>query len=230
MPKARPKTGEKRETNQPLKIDRLPVKTPDAILILRNQLGKTWDEIESLSAEPVGQGKPGFVEWDKLDPEILALFPHRRIPRSTLHRWYDIRISQVREDVLQRSAQARVVAEAFAKSLVKDADEGVLNAARDTIMNVLAEDGSAGGRKAAARQLISLAEVMQTARANTIKERKVATEERKIKLLEERERLQREKLQQQAADLERKRSSGELKPEDIAKLVEVTFGIAPKAA
>jgi hypothetical protein len=211
-------------------MDRLPPPVLDVILQLRNRRGKTWAEISALSAEPVGKGKAGFIEWNKLDAEVKALFPGNRIPVTTLHRWYDLRVSQVRADVMVRSEQARTIAESFAKSMLVNGDEAIVNAARDTIMSVLAEDSSAAGREGAATALIALAEVMQKARANDIRERKVSTEERKIKLIEERERLQRERLQRQAAELEKKRSTGELRPEDIAKLVEMTFGIAPKAA
>jgi hypothetical protein len=230
MPKARPKTGQARKTKQPLNIDRLPPVVHDVILQLRNRRGKTWDEISALSAEPVGKDKAGFVEWDKLDPEVRKLFPKKIIPRTTLHRWFDLRVDQVREDVMRRSEQARVIAETFSNSLLVNGNEAVVNAARDTIMNVLAENSDAGSRENAAAALISLAEVMQRARANDIRERKVATDERKIKLLEDRETQQREKLAKQAEDLQRKHRSGNLKREDLAKLVEETFGIAPKAA
>lgn len=230
MTKARPRTGEKRKTNQPLNMDRLPPYVHDVILQLRNRRGKTWEEISALSAEPFGEGKAGFVDWAKLPADVRKLFPGKRIPRTTLHRWYDLRVDQVKADVIVRSEQARVIAESFAKSNLVNGDEAVLNAIRDTLMNVLAEDASDAGRQQAAKHLIALAEVMQAARANDIRERKVSTEERKIKLLEEREAQQREKLAKAAADLEKKRTKGAINREDIERLVEQTFGIPPKKA
>ena len=227
MATARPKTGEKRRTRQPLHMDRLPPEALDTVLSLRNARGKTWEEISALSAEPLKDG--GFVDWAKLAPDVQQLFPRRRIPQTTLHRWYDLRVEQVRRDVLHRSEQARTIAGAFAKSLVEDGDEAVLNAARDTIMAVLAEDGSAGGRRAAARALVALAEVMQSARSNDIKERKVATEERRINLLEEREAAQRRKLEEAAKAIEQKRSKGSLRRADVERLVESVFGLPAKA-
>jgi hypothetical protein len=211
-------------------MDRLPPHVLDIILQLRNRAGKTWEEISALSAEPVGKGKAGFIEWDKLAPAVRKLFPGKRIARTSLHRWFDLRVEQVRADVMVKSEQARAIAESFAKSMLVNGNEAVVNAARDTIMNVLAEDSSAAGRENAAAALISLAEVMQRARANDIRERKVSTEERKIKLLEEREAAQRDKLAREAERLTKKHTKGELKREDIARLVEMTFGIAPKAA
>lgn len=230
MSKNGPRTGAKRKTNQPLKIDRLPPYVHDVILALRNRAGKTWDEIAALSAEPFGKGNAGFVDWAKISPDVRRLFPGNKIPRTTLHRWYDLRVAQVKADVLVRSEQARAIAESFAKSMLVNGNEAVLNAARDTFMNVLAEDGSEAGRQKAATALVVLAEVMQKARANDIRERKVKVEERQMTLVEERERLQREKLEAAAAALERKRTKGTINREDIENLVETTFGRAPEKA
>jgi hypothetical protein len=180
MTKRKPKTGEARETNQPLKIDRLPTAVHDAILYLRNTSGKTWLEIEARSGEKYRaewkSGGGGFVNWDDLPVAVLELFPDMRLPHTSLHRWHDLRVAQVQKDVLVRSEQAREIAQAFSKSIVKNSDGAVMNAARDTIMAILAEDATARGRAAAGKALIVLAEVMQSARANDIKERKVAVD------------------------------------------------------
>lgn len=224
MPK--PKTGEKRSTNQPLKIDKLPPKVHDAILNLRNVMGKTWEEIEAIS--DVHSGEACFVEWLKLETRILELFPDMRLPHTTLHRWYDIRVDQVKREVLDRSAQARQIAEAFAKSVVKNGDAAVVNAARDTFMSVLAEDGSAKGRSNAAKALIVLAEVMNRARANDIKERKVKVDERKMAQMEKDAEIRRKRFQKEMDEAEKKVTRGEaLTPEDINKIRQRVFGMGP---
>jgi hypothetical protein len=232
--RARVKTGERRKADQPFHIDRLPAAAQDAILWLKNTRGKTLEEIVAQSAEKYNEAWKskggGFIEWDKLAPAVRKLFPKKTLVLSSLHRWYDVRFRQVRADVMAKSEQARILAESFAKSMLVNGNEAVVNAARDTIMGMLAEDSSESGRQAASAGLIALAEVMQRARANDIRERKVSTEERKIKLLEDRERLQREKLEQAAKDLERKRSTGKMTRADIEKLVETTFGLPAKAA
>lgn len=230
MPKARPRTGEKRKTRQPLHMDRLPPEVLDVILALRNGRGKTWDEISALTAEPVGKGELGFIDWPKLDAAVRMLFPKRRIPRTTLHRWYDLRVRQVHDEVMVKSEQARTIAESFAKSNLVNADEAVINAARDTLMGVLSEDGTAEGRMEATKGLIKLGELMQSAKTNAIRDRKVSTEERKIKLLEEREAIARIKLEAEAKNIERKRRTGSLKREDVERLVETVFGLPAKAA
>jgi len=222
----RPATGDARKTHHPLKIDRLPVLVQAAICDLYRG-GFTWMEIEQLSKQPIAER--GFVEWDKLDTEVLELFPGRYIPHSNLHRFYDLRIAQVKKSVMERSSQAREVAEAFANSVVEGGSEAVVNAARDTIMTVLAEDNSAGGRSKAARALVGLAEVMQTARANDIKERKVAVEERKLTaVLDEIARKQRV-MDEETARMSKKATKGEIRPEDIDRLRERVFGLPPTA-
>ena len=222
------KTGETRKTNQPLKIDRLPVSVHEAILHLRNVEGKTWQEIEDRSAEPVGIGLSGFVEWEKLETPVLELFPQMRIPHSNLHRWYDLRVEQVRRDVLNRSAQAREIAQAFSKSVVEGGDEAVLNAARDTFMSILTEDATVKGRTSAAKSLISLAEVMQGVRANDIKERKVSVDERKMAQLEKEADARRKRMDEETEKLSKKASKGEVTRDDINRLRERVFGLPPK--
>ncbi len=173
----RPRTGEKRKTQQPLKIDRLPPAVHDVILTLRNKLGKTWQEIEEISAQPMGEKSPGFVDWENLPTATLELFPNMRIPHSNLQRWYDLRVSQVQKDTLHTATKAREIAQAFAKAGVVSDDEAVINASRDTLFGILSEDPSLKGRANIAKGLIQLGDLMQKARTNRIRERKVTVDE-----------------------------------------------------
>lgn len=219
----RRKTGEPQKTEQPFKIDRLPVAVHEAITDLHNAKGKSWETIERFSAEPFGEKQLGFVEWDKLDTEVLALFPDKRIPSSSLHRWYDVRVKQASQAVRERSSQARVIAEAFAKASVEGSHEAVLNAARDQLMVVLAEDGSVEGRIATAKALTGLAVVMQSVRANDIKERKVAVEEQVLQLkIEEMQR----KAQALLDEVEGgKGDSPRMTNEQLAARIRETYGL-----
>jgi hypothetical protein len=223
----RPKTGEPRKTKQPLLIDLLPVEVRDTILFLHNTRGKSFEDIAAYSAEPVGPGKLGFIRWSKLPPDVLAQFPERRLARTTLHRWHDLRFAQDKKDIYARSAMAREIADAFSKSVVEGGNGAVLAAARDTFMIAMSEDPTAAGRARAAKSLIALAEVMQTARANDIKERKVAVDERKLKAMEERERLSMAKLRAEADKLKRKAKTGKVTPEDMDRVYERVFGPKP---
>jgi hypothetical protein len=230
MKKQMPRTGEKRRTQQPLKIDRLPVEVRDAIQYLKNVAGKTWQEIEEISALPYDEKwqakRAGFVNWDALPTAVLELFPDMHLPHTNLHRWYDLRFRQVMKEVQNRSAQARELATAFAKSVVAKDDQAVLNAARDQLMSLLAEDASPKARINATKGLISLAEMLQEKRLNDIKERKVATDERRMKLLEDREKQARERVDQ-ATQQAAKKGTGQFSIEDINLLRERTFGLPP---
>ena len=112
----RPATGEKRRTQQPLKIDKLPIEVREAILWLRNNEGRTFDQIEEQSAQPYSEkwrtdGR-GFVNWEALPLPVLELFPMLHLPHSNLQRWHDLRFKQVQRDIEARSAQARELATA----------------------------------------------------------------------------------------------------------------------
>lgn len=228
MAKPRPKTGEKRLVNRMLKIDRLPVEVRDAILWLRNA-GKTWPEIEErsqLAYSEKWQSGGGFVNWDTLPTPVLELFPDLKLPQTSLQRWFDLRVRQVASEVMARSAQARELAQAFTKSVVNGDDSAVLNAARDQLMSLLAEDASPKARINATKGLIALAEMLQEKRLNDIKERKVATDERRMKLLEDREKQARERVDQATQQAARK-GTGQFSIEDINLLRERTFGLPP---
>lgn len=231
MAKPRPKTGERRRVQQPLKIDRLPIEAREAIQQLRDQ-GKTWPEIEELSSlgynEKWSSAGGGFVNWEALPLDVLELFPEMRLPHSNLHRWYDLRVRQVMQETMARSARAREIARAFAKSVVDASDEAVLNAARDQIMSVLAEDATPRGRMGAAKALIALAEMLQEARLNTIKERQVAVNERRLIQMEKDAELKRKRFTKEMDEAERKITRGEaLTAEDINRIRERVFGIGP---
>ncbi len=228
--KRHPLKGEKRSKNQPLKIDRLPVEVRDAIQFLKNVMGKTWQEIEELSSLPYNpkwktEGG-GFVHWEELPTPVLELFRDLKLPHTNLHRWYDLRVSQVTAEVEARSVQARVLAASFAKSVVKGGDDAVLNAARDQLMSLLAEDASPDARLTAAKGFIMLAQKMQTARLNDLRERKVGVDERRIAVVEDRERQARERVDQ-ATQQAAKKGSGQFSIDDINLLRERTFGLPP---
>jgi hypothetical protein len=223
--KQRPRTGEPRRVKQPLKIDKLPPDVHGRILALRNRRGKTWEEIEAISAEPFDEKKhTGIVDWAALPAALEKLFPEKRLPHSSLHRWYDLRVSQVRRDVEQRSVVARELAASFAKSVVEGGSEAVTNAARDQLMALLAEDLTPKGRLNATKGLIGLAEILQSARANDIKERRVGIDARRIKLLEDREKVARERLDAETQRVAKK-GTGQFSLADINLLRERTFGL-----
>ena len=134
MTKPRPKTGEARKTKLPLKIDRLPQSAQDAIQALYGR-GRTWVEIAEQSSRPYSaeweKDGGGFIDWPNVDPDALDLFPGLRLAKSSLQRWFDLRVSQVRAQVMAESAKAREWAAAFAGNDLAGSNAAVMNAMRD---------------------------------------------------------------------------------------------------
>jgi hypothetical protein len=124
VPKRRPKTGEVRQLNRPLNIDLLPIEVRDELVKLRNE-GKTWPQLQELSQK--------LVKWDGLPTNVLEKFPDLYIPHTNLHRWYDLRVAQVRKEVLAESETARAFAEKLGAAGVENGSEMVVNAMRDQV-------------------------------------------------------------------------------------------------
>jgi len=145
MTKPRPKTGEKRVTKLPLKIDRLPQSAQDAIKQLYDR-GRTWVEIAEQSAKPYSseweKDGGGFIDWPNVDLDALDLFPGLRLAKSSLQRWFDLRVSQVRAQVLAESAKAREWAAAFAGNDLPGTNAAVMNAMRDQVFTLMQQVGS----------------------------------------------------------------------------------------
>jgi hypothetical protein len=142
--KPRPKTGEKRVTKLPLKIDRLPQSARDAIQTLYGR-GRTWVEIAEQSALPFSKDwekdNQGFIDWPNIEPDVLDLFPGFRLAKSSLQRWFDLRVSQVRAQVMAESAKAREWAEAFAGKDLPGTNDAVMNAMRDQVFALMRQVG-----------------------------------------------------------------------------------------
>jgi hypothetical protein len=159
MTKPRPKTGEARKTHQPLKIDLLPDAAREAIAFLRNQRFKTWDQISELSAKPYSEKWPsdggGFIDWPNVDGEVLDQFPGLKLPVTSLHRWYDLRVRQVQTQILKESETARAFAEKFTAASIDDPNSAVINAMRDEVFTLAGkmETGSRADYMAALNQL-----------------------------------------------------------------------------
>jgi len=144
--KPRPKTGEPRRVHQPLKIDLLPPGVREAIELLYDR-GRTWMEIEEQSARPYGDKwsadySLGFVPWETLDLKVLEEFPDMKLAKSTLQRWFDLRVSQARRQVLAESAKARAFAAQFASLDLPGGNAAVMNAMRDQVFALMQKVGS----------------------------------------------------------------------------------------
>jgi hypothetical protein len=144
MTKPRPKTGDPRQRQRLLKLDTLIASAPsvrEAILYLRNEAGRIWPEIAAQSGRPYSEkwktDDGGFINWDTLPTNVLELFPDLRLPQTNLQRWFDLRFSQVRAEVLRESERARAWAQEFASKSLPDANAAVINALRDQVFEMM---------------------------------------------------------------------------------------------
>jgi hypothetical protein len=229
--KARPKTGERRKTNQPLKIDKLPEEVRQSITYIRNHQFKTWDQIEEQSAKSYSKDwvkdGGGFIDWTKLDPEALDEFPGLKLPSSSLHRWYDLRVNQVQRQILAESEIARNFATKFSGAGIDDANEAVINAMRDEVF-ALAGKMDSGSRALYMDALGNLTLAMARIQRVDIQKRKVQADERKLALLEKDAELKRSKFQKEMDAAEKKITKGEpLTADDINQIRQRVFGIGP---
>jgi hypothetical protein len=228
MTKPRPKTGEPRQVHQPLKIDLLPQSARDAIEQLYDR-SRTWKEIEEQSALPYSakwaSDGGGFIDWEALELRVLEQFPGMRLAKSTLQRWFDLRVAQARKEVLRESAQAREFAKAFAGNDLFNSNSAVINALRDQVFNLIQSAGI-GDKALFAKGLKDLTLAMSRMQRVELQAKRVDVDQRKIKILEDREKKARENLDQ-ATQQAAKKGGGQFSIEDINLLRERTFGLPP---
>jgi len=133
----RPRTGEQRETRQPLRIDKLSQDVRDAIQKARAE-GKTWEETSELASKAAGE----------------SLAP------SVVHRWYDLRIEQVRKEVFAQAERVRLFAATLAKQEFKGLPEAATAALASEAFS-LVEAGTPEQRLRAGNILVRLAMTLQ---------------------------------------------------------------------
>jgi hypothetical protein len=232
MPKSKPRTGEARKVRQPLKIDRLPEAAREAIKVLYDR-GRTWVEIAEQSAKPYSaewaKDGGGFIDWVQVETDALELFPGLRLAKSSLQRWFDLRVSQVRSQVLAESAKAREWAESFAGKDLPGTNAAVMNAMRDQVFTLMQQVGP-GDRAAFLDGLNALSLTLARLQRVELQAKRVDVDARKLKLVEEREALARKQLETETAGAASKLSKGELTVADINRLRERVFGLPPVEA
>jgi hypothetical protein len=206
--KQRPKTGESRATHQPFAIDKLPSAWRDRIIGLRAK----WMTWEQISQETTAW------EWEKLSDAQRALFEERRIPLTTLHRWYDVQVQQkLTEIAAERQASLAIAAKLGAGGYEK-LDESVKNALADVVFSH-AKDSS--DPELFRKALGELGWLLARNRQLDIAKMKVEVEKQKVDELIGR-------AEKATHDAAKKLGKGaRLTLEDINRLRERTFGLPP---
>ena len=121
---SRPRTGEKRKVLQPFRIDALPLSWRGRIIELRGS-SWTWEQIEKETAA---------WEWGELNDKQRALFAGRRIPMSTLHRWFDVRVLQPLAEIAGGSPSTDFIAAKVFGHDFEHLDDGAKNALADIVL------------------------------------------------------------------------------------------------
>ncbi|HWR17132.1 MAG TPA: hypothetical protein VN577_20045 [Terriglobales bacterium] len=216
MKKSRPRTGEKREVRQPLKIDKLPLEVHERIQKLRAK-GKTWLEIEEMSK--------GFVPWDKLPTATLELFPDLHLPHSNLQRWYDLRIEQVSHELAAEAERARQFSKAIAKIAdVEQLGDAAVNALSDVVFSVMKAQTRDKYAKAV-ESLGYLAAKMTDAKSKRVR---AEAESKRIAILE-REIAEKKNAADKATEAMAKKSAKgkAITQDDINNIRQRVFGLPP---
>lgn len=218
MAARRAKTGDKRERQYPLKIDKLPLEMRDRIQAERGD-GRTWEEIEELS--------PKFLEWEKVSPDTQKLFPARRLPHSNLQRWWDLRVNQVRREVMRQAEAAKGLAVAFAGRGMEQLPEAVVNALRDLIFSVL-EHADERNRGKVIKSLSELGWLVSDLQRSKVQEARLEVESRRVKLSESEFEIRKKKFDDETDKAARKLGKGKpITEDDINRIRERTFGLPP---
>jgi hypothetical protein len=190
---------------QPLKIDKLP-RTSISKIQEKRSVGWTWAEIESDS-------QTWKEALEKVDAKTAALFPGGKLPHSNLSRWYDLRVEQVKQEVMAKAQRAREFAEAFASRGFKDLPEAVRAALADTIFGLM-EDPSKKQDAELRYNLIELGKLLA-------KERKLDIDEKKVEI--EKQKLQ--QVQVKVKGLKDAVDKKKLDPKELGKKLDEIYGL-----
>jgi len=151
--KRRPKTGEPRQVNQPLRLDSLPQAKRDQIISMR-RAGESWERI----AKAVGE------------------------PATTLHRWYDLRVAQVMREVQQEGEWSRQIAQALAGPGYESLPDAVRNAIADQLFGVM-QASEPKERAQAAEALIGFMDQLTKRERVEVQKQKIGIEREKLALV-----------------------------------------------
>jgi hypothetical protein len=211
---SRRKTGQKPLVRQPLKMDKLPTELLDRVMRER-AAGRTWMEIEEMS--------PRFEEWEKTPETIRAEFSGLKLPHSTLLRWHDLRVDQVKKEMMAQAEKAREIAGLFAGREFKDLPEAVRNALGDKIFALMqSADEKAQGKTL--KGLLDLGWLLAQQRKLELQERKQKVDERELELKIEAVKAKVISIKQGIQGSAKQKK--ELDPADLQRKLDEIYGLA----
>jgi hypothetical protein len=191
-------------------MDKLPTELLDRVMQER-AAGRTWLEIEQMSSR--------FEEWKKTTETVRAQFPGLKLPHSTLLRWHDLRVEQVKKEVLADQVKAREIAGLFAGKEFKDLPEAVRNALGDKVFALTQSTDN----KTQLKHLLDLGWLLAQQRKLELNERKQKTDERALQMKIE---AMREKVQRLKKDVDGGGKKKQLSPEELKQRVDEIYGLS----
>jgi hypothetical protein len=210
--KPNPKVGQKRQRPMPLKMDRLPQELLDRVMQER-AAGRTWRELEELS--------PTFEEWEKAPEYVRAQFPGLRLTNETLRRWHDLRVEQVKAEMLADQLRAREVAALFAGKPFKELPEAVRNALGDKVFSLM-QSADEKSQAKTLKALLDLGKLLGQQRKLELQEEKQKMDERALQLRIE---AMREKVRKLKNDMDDPGKKKQLTPEELKQRVDEIYGL-----
>jgi hypothetical protein len=195
-------------------MDKLPTELLDRVMKER-AAGRTWSEIEELS--------PRFEEWEKTPETIRAEFPGLKLPHSTLTRWHDLRVEQVKKEVLADQVKAREIAGLFAGKELKDLPETVRTAISDQLFGMM-QNADEKSRHKVVAGMLALGALLNEQRKVQLKERQIQTDERSLQLKIDLIREKVEKLKKGVDGSDGKKK--QLSPEQLKQRVDEIYGLS----
>jgi hypothetical protein len=154
-----------------LRIDALPRALLERIRAERAQ-GGTWSDLE--------RDSPQWPEWEQASPEVLAQFPGRRLPHTSLQRWHDLRVDQLLRERHDRLITAQMFAGRLAAPGIANLGIAVCNALSESVLRLSLEGGD---EQHIRDELCRLARVVATVERTEIARRRQELENRKFKLV-----------------------------------------------
>jgi hypothetical protein len=209
----------KRTADQPFSIDRLPQETRDEILRLKNDEGRTFEEIEEMSAT--------FVKWDALPTPTLELFPNLRVPKSNIQRWYQKRWKQAIKETLVESRATEKVVQKFAALGIDGTNDAVMNAMRDQVFAIMRKAGKQD-RKDLIAGFTELSLALARLQRVALQKQRLGIDEKRLQQLQADLDMKQRKFDKATNEAADKLGKGkELTLDDINRLRQRTFGLPP---
>ncbi|HEX7285701.1 MAG TPA: hypothetical protein VF532_05930 [Candidatus Angelobacter sp.] len=196
----------------PLKMDRLPLELLDRVLHER-AAGRTWTELEEIS--------PTFEEWEDVPDGVRAQFPGLRLTNDALRRWHDLRVEQVKREMLADQVRAREVAAIFAGKSFRELPEAVRNALGDKVFSLM-QSADERSQAKTLKALLDLGKFLGQQRKLELQEEKQKMDERAMQLRIE---AMREKVRKLKNDMDDPGKKKQLTPEELKQRVDEIYGL-----